>query len=367
MASMKIAASAALSALLALTLFPVLLAGGDSPPITCGVTAGPVEPILVTIRTVESSGNYQARAQGSSASGAYQFLDTTWNGYGGYTHAADAPPTTQDAKATEHVNGILNQHNNNVTAIPVIWYIGRVPATDSIEWDTVPYPNAGNVLTPRQYQQRWMTIYNEQTSVPTITSPTTSSAPPNSSVEPHATTTTSAGTCVGGSVTPIDGDWSLPGPIALFDQNPNALKNRHAGYPAWDWMIPIGTPIYAVRGGTVTAIRTWPHNWWDQGCGTTGGGDCTTCGIGVTITDPTGVRWTYCHGTQLTTTTGAAITAGQQILYSGNTGRSSGPHLHIEIRTPDNQPHCPQPLITNLHRNHQGLDPISLPTSGCNF
>jgi murein DD-endopeptidase MepM/ murein hydrolase activator NlpD len=167
-------------------------------------------------------------------------------------------------------------------------------------------------------------------------------------------------------VTPIDGDWSLPGPVALIDQNPNALNNPHAEYPAWDWMIPIGTPIYAIHAGTVTTIRTWAKNWWDQGCGTNGG-DCTTCGIGVTITDTTGVRWTYCHGSQLTTQAGATITAGQQILSSGYTGRSSGPHLHIEIRTPDNQPHCPQPLITNLYRNHQGLDPAALPISGCNF
>jgi murein DD-endopeptidase MepM/ murein hydrolase activator NlpD len=249
----------------------------------------------------------------------------------------------------------------------VIWYIGHLPATDSPEWDTVPLPGAGNRLTPRQYQQRWMTTYQQQTSTPTTTIATTSIAPTSPRVEPSVTTTPSPGSCVGGSVTPIGGDWSLPGPVALIDQNPNALNNPHHDYPAWDWMIPVGTPIYAVRAGTVTAVRNWPHNWWNQGCGATGGGDCDTCGIGVTITDPTGVRWTYCHGSQLTTLAGAAITAGQQILSSGNTGRSSGPHLHIEIRTPDGQPHCPQPLITSLYRSQQGFDPTTLPTSGCNY
>jgi murein DD-endopeptidase MepM/ murein hydrolase activator NlpD len=367
MTVMKTAAAAALSALVAITLFPVLLAGGDTPTLACGVTAGPVEPILATIRTLESAGNYHAKAAGSSASGAYQFLDTTWNGYGGYTHAADAPPAVQDAKATEHVTGILDQHDNDVTAVPVIWYIGHVPAVGSPEWDTVPYPSAGNVLTPRQYQQRWMTTYQQQSATPTSSAPTTSvPAVTSSSVEPVATTP-SATSCVGGSVTPIDGDWSLPGPISLVDQNPNALNNPHHDYPAWDWMIPTGTPIYAVSAGTVTAIRTWPHNWWDQGCGTHGGGDCDTCGIGVTITDTTGVRWTYCHGSQLTTHAGTAVTAGQQILASGNTGRSGGPHLHLEIRTPDGQPHCPQPLIISLYKNQRGLDPTTLPTSGCNF
>ena len=49
----------------------------------------------------ESGGDYKAENPTSTASGKYQFIDGTWNGYGGYQHASDAPPAVQDAKACE--------------------------------------------------------------------------------------------------------------------------------------------------------------------------------------------------------------------------------------------------------------------------
>jgi transglycosylase-like protein len=47
----------------------------------------------------ESGGNYLAENDYSTASGAYQIIDSSWAGYGGYSHASDAPPAVQDAKA----------------------------------------------------------------------------------------------------------------------------------------------------------------------------------------------------------------------------------------------------------------------------
>ncbi len=41
--------------------------------------------------------------------------------------------------------------------MPVSWYIGHVPVGD--DWDTVPAA-PGNVLTPREYQSRWLATYD---------------------------------------------------------------------------------------------------------------------------------------------------------------------------------------------------------------
>lgn len=61
--------------------------GGDLPP--------------CSILRCESGGNPTAENPSSSASGLWQIIDGTWNGYAGYRHAADAPAAVQNAKAAE--------------------------------------------------------------------------------------------------------------------------------------------------------------------------------------------------------------------------------------------------------------------------
>ncbi len=49
----------------------------------------------------ESGGNIRAQNPRSTASGKWQFLDSTWAGYGGYSSAYLAPESVQDARARE--------------------------------------------------------------------------------------------------------------------------------------------------------------------------------------------------------------------------------------------------------------------------
>jgi hypothetical protein len=54
-----------------------------------------------SIMECESGGSLTAQNPSSSASGKWQVIDGTWNNYGGYDSAAEAPEDVQDAKARE--------------------------------------------------------------------------------------------------------------------------------------------------------------------------------------------------------------------------------------------------------------------------
>lgn len=86
----------------------------------------------------------------------------------------------------------------------------------------------------------------------------------------------------------------------------------HAGI---DVGVPTGTTVRASRAGQVVTAG------WVGGYG-----NC------VIIDHGDGVCTRYGHLSQITTSVGQYVNQGDQIALSGNTGRSTGPHLHFEIR-----------------------------------
>ncbi len=72
------------------------------------------EDVTKWIRFRESSNNYQAKNSRSTASGAYQYIDGTWDNYGGYPTAAMAPPEVQDRRFQEDLARRIDKYDGDV-------------------------------------------------------------------------------------------------------------------------------------------------------------------------------------------------------------------------------------------------------------
>lgn len=86
---------------------------------------------------------------------------------------------------------------------------------------------------------------------------------------------------------------------------------------AVDFGVSVGTPVYAAADGIVVT-STW------------GGSD--SYGYYVKIKHYNGYYTLYAHASSLVAKVGQEVKQGDLIMYSGNTGNSTGPHLHYEVR-----------------------------------
>lgn len=87
-----------------------------TPAPTQGTPSITPEQLTQWTRRAESSGNYTAlnrEKPGNTASGAYQYTDSTWNGYGGYSKAMFAPPEVQDRRYAEDIAKRLAQYGGD--------------------------------------------------------------------------------------------------------------------------------------------------------------------------------------------------------------------------------------------------------------
>lgn len=118
--------------------------------------------------------------------------------------------------------------------------------------------------------------------------------------------------------TVLDLGWPIQGPHPVtsgfgYRVHPT-LKTRkfHNGI---DLGVPVGTPVVSPQGGTIAAVAS----------------DATS-GTYVIVDHGHGVRTTYCHLSEALVTSGAKVARGALLAKSGNTGRSTGPHLHYIVR-----------------------------------
>lgn len=93
----------------------------------------------------------------------------------------------------------------------------------------------------------------------------------------------------------------------------------HGAFRAVDYGLPVGSNIGASASGTVIAAKS--PNAWNGGYG----------GM-VVIKHDNGAQTLYAHLSRLDVSVGQRVSQRETIGLSGNTGRSTGPHLHFEIR-----------------------------------
>jgi murein DD-endopeptidase MepM/ murein hydrolase activator NlpD len=117
--------------------------------------------------------------------------------------------------------------------------------------------------------------------------------------------------------------------------NPQIYNGK--GHTGVDFRASIGTPVKAALIGTVIGISNT-----DLVPG------CYSYGQWIMIKHPNGLSTLYAHLSVESVQVGQAVTTGQIIGYSGNTGYTTGPHLHfgvyatdgVQIKKFDNSVNC---------------------------
>jgi murein DD-endopeptidase MepM/ murein hydrolase activator NlpD len=96
----------------------------------------------------------------------------------------------------------------------------------------------------------------------------------------------------------------------------NADSSDYSGpHPGLDVAVPVGTPIRAAGGGTIVEV-----------------GDDAKYGRFVRVEHRDGYETLYAHASRILVKQGDKIPSGRTIALSGNTGQSTAPHLHFEMR-----------------------------------
>lgn len=112
--------------------------------------------------------------------------------------------------------------------------------------------------------------------------------------------------------------YSAPGDFFVRPVNGGRRTQGIHGHNGIDIAATPGTPVLAAATGRVIAVKVGGYN----------GG----YGNMIIIAHDKGIQTVYAHLRSVSVITGQSVTRGEQIGELGNTGRSTGPHLHFEVR-----------------------------------
>ena len=110
---------------------------------------------------------------------------------------------------------------------------------------------------------------------------------------------------------PVDGAWNA----SAYGWRLDPFTGQRALHEGVDFPAEVGTPIAAAAAGVVIAAERHPEY-----------------GLVVDIDHGGDLITRYAHASKLHVQAGAFVKRGQHIADVGNTGRSTGPHLHFEVR-----------------------------------
>ncbi|OQY19535.1 MAG: hypothetical protein B6I36_03780 [Desulfobacteraceae bacterium 4572_35.1] len=111
---------------------------------------------------------------------------------------------------------------------------------------------------------------------------------------------------------PFNGRHRISSPFNLRRKHP--ITGRISPHKGTDFAMPIGTPIYATADGVVKRVKNHPF-----------------AGKYIEIKHDGRYATRYLHLSRITVRRGQKVQRGERIAMSGNTGRSTGPHLHYEL------------------------------------
>lgn len=120
---------------------------------------------------------------------------------------------------------------------------------------------------------------------------------------------------VDGFCSPVGAGWESI-VTSEFGYRSDPFTGETRGHTGMDLAVPTGTPIRAALPGTVTVSKYNAGGY----------------GYYVMIDHGNGLSTLYGHNSRLLAQVGQTVEAGDIIALSGSTGRSTGPHLHFEVR-----------------------------------